>query len=60
MIVVFVCLMVVVCFSALTLLVRHQEEHLPVKKLNDEVLAVWSEVQMICLSPLPPYHLLLH
>ena len=47
MIVVFVCLMVVVCFSALTLLVRYQEEHLPVKKLNDEVLAVWSEVQVI-------------
>jgi len=37
-------------FSALTLLVRHQEEHPACKKLSDEVLAwlsVWSEVQVI-------------
>ena len=37
-------------FSALTLLVGRQEEHLVSKKLSDEVLAwlsVWSEVQMI-------------
>jgi len=37
-------------FSALILLVGHQEEHLACKKLSDEVLAwlsVWSEVQMI-------------
>jgi len=41
-----------VAFSALTLLVGHQEEHLALKKLSDEVLAwlsVWSEVQMICI-----------
>jgi len=54
-------------FSALTLLVGHQEEHLACKKLSDEVLAwlsVWSEVQMICiwfsLMPMPPHYLLLH
>jgi len=38
-------------FSALTLLVEHQEEHQACKKLSDEVLtwlSVWSEVQMIC------------
>jgi len=41
---------VVITFSALTLLVGHQEEHPACKKLSDEVLArlsVWSEVQMI-------------
>jgi len=35
-------------FSALTLLVGRHEEHLPCKKLNDEVLvwiSVWSEMQ---------------
>jgi len=39
-------------FSALTLLVGHQEEHPACKKLNDDMLAwlsVWSEVQMICI-----------
>jgi len=39
-------------FSALTLLVGHQEEHPACKKLSDEVLAwlsVWSEVQMVCI-----------
>ena len=39
-------------FSALTLLVGHQEEHLEHKILSDEMLAwlsVWSKVQMICL-----------
>jgi len=39
-------------FSALTLLVGRQEEHLTCKKLSGEVLAwlsVWSEVQMICI-----------
>jgi len=39
-------------FSALTLLVGHQEEHPACKKLSDEVLewlSVWSEVQMIFL-----------
>jgi len=47
-------------FSALTLLVGCQKEHLICKKLSDEVLAwlsLWSEVQMICimiqLMPLP-------
>jgi len=54
-------------FSALTLLVGHQEEHLAHTKMSDEVLAylsVWSEVQMVAviqLMPLPPQspHLLL-
>jgi len=39
-------------FSALTLLVRHQEEHLVCKKLSDEILAwllLWNKVQMICI-----------
>jgi len=39
-------------FSALTLLVGHQEEHPACKKLSDGVLAwlyVWSVVQMICI-----------
>jgi len=56
-----------VAFSALTLLVGRQKEHLACKILSGEVLAwlsVWSEVQMICtmvqLVPLPPHHLLLH
>jgi len=38
-------------FSALTLLVGWQEEHLACKKLSTAVLAwlsVWNEVQMIC------------
>jgi len=41
-----------VAFTALTLLVEHEEEHLACKKLSDEVLAwlsVWSEVQMSCM-----------
>jgi len=40
-----------ITFSALTLLVGHQEEYPACKKSNDEVLAwlsVWSKVQMIC------------
>ena len=39
-------------FSALTLLVGHQEEHQTCKKLNDKVLVwlpVWSEVQIVCI-----------
>ena len=39
-------------FSALTLLVRCQEEHLACKKLTDEVLvwlSVCSEVQTVCI-----------
>jgi len=39
-------------FSALTLLVGRQEEHLACKELSDEVLAllsVWNEVQVICI-----------
>ena len=42
----------VLYFSALTLLVRHQEEHPAHKKLSYGVLAwlsVWSVVQMICI-----------
>ena len=38
--------------SALTLLVRRQEEHPACKQLNDEVLvwlSVWSEVQIVCI-----------
>jgi len=41
-----------VAFSALTVLVGHQEEHLARKKLRDGVLAwlsVWSVMQMICI-----------
>jgi len=41
----------VTALSALTLLVRHQEEHPSCEKLSDEVLAwlsAWSAVQMIC------------
>jgi len=41
-----------VAFSALTLLVGHQEEHPACKKLNDEVLGwlcVWSKEQMRCI-----------
>jgi len=41
-----------VAFSALTLLVGHQEEHPACKTLSGKVLAwlsVWSEVQMICI-----------
>jgi len=44
------CRCVSCAFSALTLLVGHQQEHLACKKLSDEVLAwvsVWSKVQMI-------------
>jgi len=39
-------------FSALTLLVGHQEGHPACKKLSEEVLlqlSVWSEAQMICI-----------
>jgi len=39
-------------FSALTLLIGHQEEHVACKKLSDKVLAwlsVWSKVPMICI-----------
>jgi len=39
-------------FFALKLLVRHQEQHLALKKLSDKVLvwlSVWIEVQMTCI-----------
>jgi len=39
-------------FSALTLLLRWQEEHPVHKEFSDELpvwLSVWSEVQMICM-----------
>jgi len=42
------------CLRALTLLVRHQEEHPACNKLSDEVwvwLFVYSKVQMICIWP---------
>jgi len=51
-------------FSAL--LVGRQEEHLPCKKLSNEVLAWFSlerdanDLHMVQLMPLPPHHLLLH
>jgi len=38
-------------FSALTVLVGHQEEHQACKKMSENVLlwiSVWSEVQMFC------------
>jgi len=43
-----------IAFSALTLLIGRQEEHLACKKLSDEVLGGylsgdWSKVQMICI-----------
>jgi len=41
-----------IAFSALTVLVGCQEEHLACKKLSDEVLAwlsVWSVVQLVCI-----------
>jgi len=41
-----------IAFSALTLLVWHQEEHPACKKMSDDVLAwlsVWSKVQTICI-----------
>jgi len=44
----------VTAFSALTLLVRHQEKHLTCKMLSDEVLAwlsVWTGARLM---PLPP------
>jgi len=47
----FICIYSAFVFSALTLLVGHQEEHLPCYKLSDKVLAwlsVWSIVQIIC------------
>jgi len=43
---------VVFAFSALTLLVGHQEENLACKRLSDEVLSwlsVWSEMHVICI-----------
>ena len=56
-----------IAFSALTLLVGRQEEHLACKELSDEVLA-WvicvdrgtNDLHMVQLMPLPPPHLLLH
>jgi len=48
-----VCIVLVLAFSALTLLVGQQEGHLACKNLSGEVLAwlsIWSEVQT-CISP---------
>jgi len=45
------CMMCTHAFSALTLLVGHQEEHAACKKISNEVLVwlpVWSEVQIVC------------
>ena len=44
------CLKFSIAFSALTLLVRRQEEHPVCKKLSDEVLlwlSVWSELKIV-------------
>ena len=41
-------------YSALTLLVGHQEEHPACKKLSDEMLvwlSVCSEMQIVCIWP---------
>jgi len=53
----------IISFSALTLLVGRQEDHLARKKLSDGVLA-WLSVEcgandlhMVQLTPLPPDHL---
>ena len=46
------CICIVCAFTALTLLVGRQEEHLACKKLIGEVLvwlSVWNEVQVICI-----------
>ena len=46
------CIWIVCAFTALTLLVGRQEEHLACKKLIGEVLvwlSVWNEVQVICI-----------
>jgi len=48
-----VCIVLVLAFSALTLLVGQQEGHLACKNLSGDVLAwlsIWSEVQT-CISP---------
>jgi len=48
-----------IAFSALTLLVGHEEQHPACKELSVEVLewlSVWSEVQMVQLMPLPAAH----
>jgi len=45
-------ILLLIAFSALKLLLWHQEEHLACKKLNDDVLAwlsAWNKVQMICI-----------
>jgi len=48
----------------LTLLVRHQEEHLAFKKLSDEVVICLElgadDLHMVQLMPVPLHHLLLH
>jgi len=51
-----------IAFSALTLLVEHQEQHPARKKLSDEMLAERgaNDLHMVQLMPLPPHHLLLH
>jgi len=43
-----------IAVSALTLFVRHQEDHLAFIEMRDELqaqLSVWTEVQMICIWP---------
>ena len=43
---------VLLAFSALTLLVGHQEEQRACKNLSDDLwvwLSVWSEVQIVCI-----------
>jgi len=46
----------ILAFSAWTLLVGYQEEHLTCKNLTEEVLAwlsAWSDMQMICIWSWP-------
>jgi len=55
-----------IAFSASTLLVERQEEHLASNKLGDEELSwlsleqVANDFNMAQLMPLPPHQLLLH
>jgi len=49
-----------IAFSALTLLVGHQEEHPPVKTVVICLERGANDLHMAKLMPLPPHHLLLH
>jgi len=60
-------MIVIIAFSALTLLVGHQKEHLACKKIEwwgaGMVICLESsanDLHMVQLMPLPPHYLLLH